>query len=147
MNGYLNGDYGHGMTAFRLRGLGDDSSTFLSLGFNSAQIAQIEALHASCALSDAGYQALVSGFISPDDLADFLAADPGCPTPTAAPKPATVPGPTSPAAPLLTPGPAPRVTYGSATSLSSFLSGSIAGIPTVLLLGGLVLFSVLGKRR
>jgi hypothetical protein len=57
--------------------LGDDTTTLIHLGFTSAQVAQINSAHESGALSDAGYNALISGFITPADLADFLAADPG----------------------------------------------------------------------
>jgi hypothetical protein len=132
-------NFGHPIVAWRngMAGLGDDSSTFLSLGFNSLQIQQIQALHASGALSDAGYQALVSGFISPNDLADFLAADPGAPqTSNASVLMPTGGSPTQ--VNQLAPGPAPRVAIPtSMLSLSTFFTGSslIAGIPNIVVLG------------
>lgn len=64
--------------------LGDDSATLAGLGFSSAQISQILSAYQSGALSDGGYQALVSGFVDPSQLADFLAADPGATTTAAA---------------------------------------------------------------
>lgn len=57
--------------------LGDDSATLANVGFSSAQISQILSAYQSGALSDGGYQALVSGFVDPSQLEDFLAADPG----------------------------------------------------------------------
>lgn len=59
--------------------LGDDSATLSSIGFSSAQVAQILSAYQSGALSDAGYQQLVSGNVDPSNLADFLATDPGAP--------------------------------------------------------------------
>lgn len=43
------------------------------------QIQQVVGASQSGALSDAGYQAIVSGFIDPGALSCFLAADPGAP--------------------------------------------------------------------
>src|SRR5215475_6320698 len=60
--------------------LGDDTSTLANYGFTSAEIAQITSAHQSGALSDAGYQQLVSGTVDPSQLGDFLAADLGAPT-------------------------------------------------------------------
>jgi len=132
------GDYwnrAHGMR-WNLGAMGDDSGTMLSLGFNGLQIQQITSAHQSGALSDAGYQAIVSGFISPDELVDFLAADPGAaPTPTQVQRPSTVIGPSTVPTAQLAPGAAPRVTYTQ--PLSTFFTGStlIAGIPNMVVLG------------
>jgi hypothetical protein len=139
------GDYGHSVVAWNRRGLGllgDDSATFLGIGFNSLQIQQIVQAHQSGALSDAGYQALVSGFISPDDLSDFLAADPGAPQSVAAPRPGTTVAPTSPNI-QLAPGATPRVAY---TSTSFFTQSSLlSGVPNwAVMAGAVVLASVLG---
>lgn len=138
---------------WNLGAMGDDNGTMLSLGFNGLQIQQITSAHQSGALSDAGYQAIVSGFISPDDLVDFLAADPGAaPTPTQVQRPSTVIGPSN-VSTVLQPGAAPRVAYTApiGSSLLSFFTGStlVAGIPNVVLLGGLLfgLTMVTGGRR
>lgn len=107
----MTGDYGYPIVGWRdvktgLGWLGDDSSVLMGLGFNSYQIQAIMSAHQSGALSDGGYQALVSGFVGPDALADFLAADPGAPEgqPT---HPGTVP--VSNVNITLSPGPVPRV--------------------------------------
>jgi hypothetical protein len=144
------GDFGHSMVAWRGGMAGLNNSDMLSMGFNSMQIQQIEALHASGALSDVGYQIIQNGFVSPGDLADFLAADPGAPQTTsgnAVPIASNI-SPTQ--AGQLTPGPAPRVAAPS--SISSFFTGStlIAGIPNMVVLGLAVLvlpMLVGGKRR
>lgn len=65
-----------------LGALGDDAATLASIGFTAAQISQIMAAHQSGALSDGGYQALVSGYIAPNDLAAFLESDVGYTGPT-----------------------------------------------------------------
>jgi hypothetical protein len=57
--------------------LGDDNSTMFAIGFDSGQVQQIVQAHQAGALSDGGYQAILSGFIGPAQLADFMAADPG----------------------------------------------------------------------
>jgi len=157
-------NFGHPMVAWRGAGigmgaLGDDTQTFLDFGFNSLQIQQIMSAHAGGGLSDAGYAILTSGVISPNDLADFMAADPGEQTSSGN----TVPqpggyniSPTQVTQPL-TPGPAPRVVAPSAasspTSVTSFFTGStlMAGIPNVVVLGlgilGLTLLAGGGGRK
>jgi len=148
------------MVAWRGPGLGsmgDDSADLLGAGFNSLQINQIMALHASGALSDAGYQIITSGFVAPGDLADFLAADPGAPAESNTH--VSIPGgagisPTQVTQPL-TPGPAPRVMAPTAqSSVTSFFTASslIGGIPNMVVLGvGLLALTMLsgsgGRRR
>jgi hypothetical protein len=62
--------------------LGDDTATLATIGFDPSQIAQIVSAHNSGALSDAGYQQLVSGTVDPSQLAAFLDADLGAPETT-----------------------------------------------------------------
>ena len=138
-------DYGHPIVGWNGRGLGtlnNDNSTLLDLGFNSLQIQQIQSAYASGALSDAGYQAIVSGFIPPDQLADFMAADPGAPTAST-----SIPAPTSPNI-QITPGPSPRVAY-STSPLAWFTQSSlIAGVPNWVFLGlGVALLTGFGGGR
>jgi len=57
--------------------MGDDSATMASLGFSSAQVAQILAAHSDGSLSDNGYLFLLQGGVPVGDLANFLAQDPG----------------------------------------------------------------------
>lgn len=63
--------------AAQLAGVPEDGLALLSIGFTPAQVSQIFTAHASGALSDGGYQALVTGNVDPANLADLLAADPG----------------------------------------------------------------------
>lgn len=150
------GDFGHPIVAWRagMAGLGDNG--LLSLGFNSLQIQQINALHAAGALSDAGYNAIISGYVSPDDLVGFLDQDPGAPQQTSGNAvPTGIPGSPT-AAPPLQIGPSPRVNYPS-SSFSAWISGSsiINGLPNwAVLLGGLAIpllvlpaLSPTGRRR
>lgn len=133
-------DYGHPIVAWNGRGLGilgDDSSTLLDLGFNSAQIQQIMSAYQSGALSAGGYQALVSGFVSPDDLADFMAADPGA-TQTSTPRPTTSASvvPISSVNATLTPSPSPIVAAPAVNPFAWFTQATfIAGVPNFFLLG------------
>lgn len=140
-------NYGHPIVAWNGRGLGslgDDSSTLLDLGFNSAQIQQIMSAHQSGALSDGGYQALVSGFVSPDDLADFMAADPGASVQPTTSAPAVA---VSSVNATLTPRPSPTVAAPMVSPFTWFsqstLIGGMAipnfvfvGLAAVLLVGG-----------
>lgn len=154
------GDYGHTMMGWRMRGnsvpavlgsLGDDvSSTLLSLGFNSMQIQQIMATHASGALSDAGYQAIVSGFISPDQLLDFLNADPGAQDTSAAH--IAVSNVNAPLVPR--PSPSVGVPTSSMASFGTWFNQAtlIGGLPNWAVLGiGVVAVTLLtsmgGRRR
>lgn len=65
--------------SYRLGSLGDDSATLADVGFSPAQITTILQAHASGALSDTGYNQLVSGNVDPAALTDFLGADVGAP--------------------------------------------------------------------
>jgi hypothetical protein len=146
------GDFGTNIVGFRTRGnatlgwLGDDSSTLTDLGFSATQIAQIETAHASGALSDSGYNQIVSGNVPPQNVADFMAADPGA-TVSSAPTAAvsTLPGT------MLTPGPSPRVAV-PVTSFGAWFSQStlIAGLPNWILLAAVavpLLWGSTGRRR
>jgi hypothetical protein len=65
---------------FNLSGLGDDAAnqaTLINLGFSAAQASQVIQAHASGALSDDGYNQILSGNIAPEDLQDYLDTDPG----------------------------------------------------------------------
>ena len=150
------GDYGGNIIGWRYRGnsvpavlgsMGDDvSSTLLSLGFNSLQIQQILTAHASGALSDAGYNQIVSGNVSPDALADYMAADPGA-TETSAAHIAV----SNVNAPLV-PRPSPSVSI-PATSFGAWFQQAtlIGGLPNWAVLGvglvGLTLLTTMGGRR
>lgn len=116
--------------------LGDDNSTLLDLGFNSLQIQQIMSAHQSGALSDGGYQALVSGYISPDDLAAFMAADPGA-TGTVTTSGTAVP--ISNVNVPLTTGPSPVV---AAPSASLFGANPLAWFSQSTLIGGMAIPNV-----
>ena len=143
------------MIGFRYRGnsvtnlgnLGDDNSTLLSLGFNSLQIQQIMAAHASGALSDAGYNQIVSGNVSPDNLADYMAADPGA-TETSASHIAV----SNVNAPLV-PRPSPSVMVPSSFGSWFQQASLIGGLPNWAVIGvGLVALTLLssgfgGRRR
>lgn len=109
--------------------LGDDTSTLMDLGFNSLQIQQIISAHQSGALSDIGYQDLVNGGVSPDGLADFMAADPGAPT-TTVPKPSGTTVAISNVNATLTPRPSPTVAAPSVDPFAWFSQSTVfAGIP------------------
>lgn len=63
-----------------LHGLGDlnaDVTAMANEGYTAAQIQQVVSAHTGGSLSDAGYNAIVSGFVSPSQLAAFLDQDPG----------------------------------------------------------------------
>lgn len=149
------GDYGGNIIGWRYRGnsvpavlgsLGDDvSSTLLSLGFNSLQIQQIIAAHASGALSDAGYNQIVSGNVSPDALADYMAADPGA-TETSAAHIAV----SNVNAPLM-PRPSPSVAVPTSFGAWFQQATLIGGLPNWAVIGvglvGLTLLTSIGGRR
>lgn len=144
-------NYGHPIVAWNGRGLGslgDDSSTFLSLGFNSAQIQQITSAHQAGALSDGGYQALLSGFVGPNDLADFMAADPGASVQPTTSAPAVA---VSNVNATLTPRPSPTVAAPGLSPFTWFTQSTlIAGIPNfVFVLGAVLVLGVgsSGRRR
>jgi hypothetical protein len=56
--------------------LGDDDQTLINLAFSQQQIAEIMSAHRSGALSDAGYNAILSGAVGPAQLDNFLANQP-----------------------------------------------------------------------
>lgn len=138
-------NYGHpivGFAGWEFGGLGDipgDNQLLLGLGFNSLQIQQIMSAHASGALSDAGYNALVSGFVSPNQLVGFLEQDPGAPAGPPALPPTSVP---QPPPGQLPPGPAPRVSaYPTGAGPGQWFSSSsmIQGLPNWAVLAGALL--------
>ena len=124
-----------------------EQANLLSLGFNSFQIQQIEGAHANGALSDSGYNQIVSGNVTPDNLADFMAADPGASQTSSAPSIA-VSNVNAPLVPRSSPSVmVPTSSFGAWFSQSSL----IGGIPNYLVLGGLVaalmILPVGGRRR
>lgn len=77
----------HAAALSGIRSLGDattaeqtDRATLSMIGFNPQQVDQIISFHDSGALSDDGYQQLLSGTVAPPMLADFLNADLGAQT-------------------------------------------------------------------
>lgn len=115
----------------------NDTAAMQNQGYSPEQISQVLAAHASGALSDAGYNAIISGFVSADNLAGFLDQDPGAPAVRSLPQtsvPMRPPG-------QLPPGPAPRVSYPPSSSAFSWFSQStlLTGIPNWGVLAGAVI--------
>lgn len=133
-----------------LRGLGQpysgDAQALASYGYSPDQITQVFAAHQSGALSDAGYNAIISGYVPPEQLAGFLDQDPGASAGGSGTQALTATGTSLTAALNAAFGVQPRP--GIATAIPGQV---IAGIPnTYLLIGGMLMVALLagaGKRR